>query len=114
MPFATVDEYIASFPDPVRELLSGVRRAIHAAVPGAGEKISYQVPAITVNGKAVAYFAGWKTYLSFYPVPAVDDATAAELAPYRAAKSTLRFPIDQPVPYDLIGRLAAGLAGAPG
>jgi hypothetical protein len=101
----TVDGYLESFPDEVRALLGEVRRTIHASAPGAAEKISYGIPTVTLDGKTLIYFAGWKRHLSVYPVPAADPDLERELAPYRAARSTLRFPLGKPVPLDLIARV---------
>jgi uncharacterized protein YdhG (YjbR/CyaY superfamily) len=105
--FATIDEYISSFPEDVGTILEKVRRTIRNAAPNADERISYHIPTITLNGRDLVYFAAWKHYLSFYPLPAVDEAFEQELAPYRAAKSTVRFPFRKPIPYHLIERLVA-------
>ncbi len=105
--FATIDDYISSFPEDVRTILEEVRRTIRSALPGAGETISYQIPTITLNGRHVVYFAAWRHHVSVYPVPAADEALERELAPYRAARSTVRFPLGKPIPYDLIARLVA-------
>ena len=109
--FATVDEYIGSFPDDVRDILREIRRTIQAAVPDAGERISYGIAAYTLGGRDLVYFAGWKKHISVYPVPTEDAELTQELTPYLAAKGTLKFPLGQPVPYPLIGRVAAVLAG---
>ncbi|MGW2663620.1 iron chaperone [Nocardia tengchongensis] len=106
----TVDEYLAGQPAPARAALEQVRATIHAAVPEASETISYQIPAIQVNGKAVMYFAGWKNFLSVYPVPSGDDGFQQAIAPYLAGKGTLKFPLRDPIPYDLIGDIAVRLA----
>lgn len=105
--FATIDDYIRSFPDDVQEILEEIRRTIRNAVPEAGEKISYQLPTITLDGKYLVYFAGWKHHISVYPLPEVDGAFERELAPYIAGKGTAKFPLDKPIPYDLIERLVA-------
>jgi uncharacterized protein YdhG (YjbR/CyaY superfamily) len=110
--WANVDDYIASFPEETQAVLQQMRRAIHDAVPGAGEKISYQIPTVTLDGKAVVYFSGWAKHVSLYPVPDGDAALDDELAPYRAGKGTLKFPLAKPIPYELIGRAAAQLAAA--
>ena len=112
--FATVDEYIGSFPDDVRIILEEIRRRIRAAVPEAAETISYQIPTFTLDGSAFVYFAGWKHHVAVYPIPSGDEAFERELAPYRAAKGTLKFPLKQPIPFDLIERVAALLAAQRG
>lgn len=104
--FGSVEEYIGSFPADVQAILQRVRRAILDAVPGAGETISYQIPTITLGGRPLLYFAGWKRHISVYPAPAGDEALERRLGPYRSAKSTLKFPLSQPVPYDLIAQVA--------
>jgi uncharacterized protein YdhG (YjbR/CyaY superfamily) len=104
--FQSVDEYIASFPADVQAVLEQVRGTIHGVVAGAGEKISYQIPTITLDGKSLVHFSGWKKHISLYPVPAVSDELAAEIQPYLAGKGTLKFPLAKPIPYELIGRLA--------
>ncbi len=108
--FATVEEYIGSFPGGVQDILREVRRAILAAVPGAGERISYGMAAFTVGGRDLVYFAGWKKHISVYPVPTQDVELTRDLTPYLANRGTLRFSLSQPVPYPLIGRVAAALA----
>lgn len=104
---ATVDDYVNSFPEDVRVILEEVRRTIRNSAPGADETISYQIPAITLNGKTLIYFAAWKHYISLYPIPSEDVPFEQELAPYRAARATARFPFRKPIPYELIGRLVA-------
>ena len=108
--FDTVDEYIGSFPAEVQDILQEIRHRCHAAVPDSGEMISYGIPTITLNGKYVVYFASWARHVSVYPVPSGDPDFNASVAPYRAAKGTLKFPLAKPVPYELIGKAAALLA----
>lgn len=103
----SVDEYIASHPEAVRHILKRVRTAIRAALPRAEEVISYKIPTYKLNGRAVVYFAGWKQHYSLYP--ASERLAAAfndELAQYEVHKGTIRFPLSQPVPVKLIGRIA--------
>lgn len=107
--FETVDGYIASFPPDARPTLEAVRAAIRAAAPGTEETISYEMPTYTQNGERVVYFAGWKHHISVYVIPSGDPALDAELAPYKAERSTLQFPLDKPMPLELIGRVAARL-----
>lgn len=108
--FATVEEYIGSFPGDVQDILGEVRSAIHDALPEAGERISYGIAAFTLGGRDLVYFAGWKKHISVYPVPTEDADLTQELAPYLAARGTLKFPLGKPVPYPLIGRVAVVLA----
>ncbi|XGU20181.1 iron chaperone [Rhodococcus sp. 3Y1] len=70
--FVTIDEYIASFPTDVQPALESIRETIHNTVPGLDETISYQMPTMTVNGKNLIHFAGWKNHISMYPLPAGD------------------------------------------
>jgi uncharacterized protein YdhG (YjbR/CyaY superfamily) len=103
----SVDDYIESYPDDMRAVLKLVRRTIRKAVPEAEEVISYGIPAYKLPGGPVLWFAGWKQHYSLYPVsgPLLNEFKA-ELAPYKIAKGTIRFPLSQPVPAKLIGRLA--------
>jgi uncharacterized protein YdhG (YjbR/CyaY superfamily) len=104
---STIGEYVAGFPPSVREVLTRVWETIREAAPGAQESISYRIPAFNLGGPLV-YFAAFKSHLGVYPVtPAVRERFAAEVAKYGAGKGTLRFPFDQPVPYQLIGRVVA-------
>ena len=105
--FKSVDEYIASQPEAVQGILKRVRSTIRKAVPGAEEVISYQIPTYKLRGDPVIYFAGWKQHYSLYP--ATDHVVAAfkdELAPYEVSKGTIRFPISEPVPVELIEGIA--------
>ena len=105
--FKSVDEYIASQPAAVQGILGRVRNAIREALPGAKEVISYQIPAYKLRGGRVLFFAGWKQHYSLYP--AGERLVAAfrdELASYEVSKGTIRFPLSQPVPVKLIGRIA--------
>jgi uncharacterized protein YdhG (YjbR/CyaY superfamily) len=105
--FATVDEYIASFPPDRQTILEEVRRAMRRGATGTEETISYGIPTFKLEGRYVIYFAGWKDHISVYPVPEGDATLQKDIATYKAAKGTLRFPLDKPIPYDLIERLAA-------
>jgi len=109
-----IDEYIASFPADVQAVLQEIRRRIRAAVPGAAETISYRIPAITLNGRRLIYFAAWRHHISVYPVPAGDAAFRQDIGPYLHGKGTVRFPLSQPVPYHLIEQMAVLLAGQRG
>lgn len=103
----SVREYIASKPKKSRASLEAVRRAILGAIPTVHEGLAYQMPAYTLNGVGVLYFAGWKAHYSLYPA---SDALAAEfakeLAPYERSKGTIKFRLSAPVPVRLIARIA--------
>jgi uncharacterized protein YdhG (YjbR/CyaY superfamily) len=105
--FVTIDDYLSSLPEDVRSVVAEVRRRIHDVVPSAVETISYQMPTITLDGKSLVHFAGWKRHLSLYPTPAVttDADFEREFAPHRGDKGTAKFPYVDPMPYDLIERM---------
>jgi uncharacterized protein YdhG (YjbR/CyaY superfamily) len=107
--FETTDAYIASFPPEVQDKLTAVREAMRDAAPGTEEAISYGIPTFTLEGRHVVYFAGWKRHISVYPKPAVDEALERELGPYISGRGTLRFPLDEPIPLDLIRRVVTML-----
>lgn len=107
----SVDDYIRKQPAGARAALQRVRDTLRKAIPAAEETISYQVPAFKLHGSYAVYFAGWKEHFSLYP--ASDRMMAAfgdELVPYRVSKGTLRFPLTEPVPVKLIGRIAKFMA----
>jgi uncharacterized protein YdhG (YjbR/CyaY superfamily) len=102
--FKTIDEYISTFPPDVQEILEALRQTTRKAAPDAVEAISYRMPTFKLHGNLV-YFAAFKNHIGFYPVPSGIEAFAEELAPYRAGKGTIRFPMDQPIPFDLVTRI---------
>lgn len=102
--FKTIDEYISMFPDEVQTILNQVRQTIRGAAPEAEETINYQMPTFTLNGNLV-HFAAFKTHIGFYPTPTGIEAFKEELAPYKGAKGSVQFPIDQPMPLSLICRI---------
>ncbi|MEV6067258.1 DUF1801 domain-containing protein [Nocardia sp. NPDC052001] len=104
---SNVDEYIAGFPAETREVLERVRATIREALPEGTEVISYQIPALRVDSKVVVFFAGWKKHISVYPVPVGDTAYARAIEPYQTGRGTLKFLLDKPIPYELIGQTAA-------
>ena len=105
--FKSVDEYIASQPGTVQGILERVRSAIRNALPEAEEVISYKMPAYKLRGGAVLFFAGWRRHYSLYPTgERVVAAFKDELSPYEVSKGTIRFPLSEPVPVRLIGRIA--------
>ena len=99
-----IDEYIAGFPAEIQELLQQIRSTIRQAVPDAKEKISYGMPAFELNGNLV-YFAGYKHHIGFYATPTGHEAFKEELSVYKEGKGSVQFPLDQPMPLDLIRRI---------
>ncbi len=99
----TIDEYIAGYPADVQAILQKIRATIHKAAPGAEEKISYQIPAFALHGNLV-YFGAFKKHIGFYP-PIRDEKLKHEAAIYAGDKGNLQFPLDQAIPYALIGRI---------
>jgi uncharacterized protein YdhG (YjbR/CyaY superfamily) len=111
--FNSIDDYIAAQPEASRPVLEQVRAAIRAALPEAKEVISYQIAGYRTAAGVVAFFAGWKAHYSLYPVTeSVREAFSGELAGHEFSKGTLKFPLDEPVPTELIGRLARAMADA--
>lgn len=106
---ATVDEYIAGFDPEVQQILTGVREAIRSQVPDPEEKIRYGIAAVMLGGRYAIHFAGWKKHVGLYPVPELDPALEAEIAPYRAAKDSVNFVYSKPIDYDLISRVTAAI-----
>ncbi len=102
--YATVDEYIKTFPPDVQRVLGQIRKTIQAAAPEAEEVISYQMPAYRQNGILV-YFAAFKDHIGFFPTAIGIESFKAELAGYKTSKGTVQFPLDKPMPLDLIKRI---------
>ena len=100
--FASVDDYIGTFPKDIQKILEEVRRTIKAAAPDAREKISYQIAAFELNGKNLIHFAGWKNHISMYPIPSGSAAFNKKVSKYAAGKGTLQLPLDKPLPLKLI------------
>jgi uncharacterized protein YdhG (YjbR/CyaY superfamily) len=101
---ANIDEYISAFSPEVQVILQQVRRVVRSAAPDAREVISYQMPALKQHGVLV-YFAAFKNHIGFFPPVRGDARLEKEAAPYAGEKGNLRFPLDQPVPFELIKRL---------
>jgi uncharacterized protein YdhG (YjbR/CyaY superfamily) len=102
--FKNVDEYIASFPENLRTLLEEMRTTIKKAAPKCEEVISYQMPAYKYFGILV-YFAGYKNHIGFYPTASAIEAFKKELSIYKGAKGSVQFPLDKPLPEDLITKI---------
>jgi uncharacterized protein YdhG (YjbR/CyaY superfamily) len=101
----TVDDYIASFPDEVAALLVRLRALVREQAPGAVESMSYGMPAYKLNGKPLIYFAAFKKHIGLYATPSGHAAFASELSKYKQGKGSVQFPLNEPLPYDLIVRI---------
>ena len=101
-----IDDYIASFPEPTHSRLVQVCQALREEIPEAAELISYAIPTFDLNGKHLIHFAGFKNHIGLYPTPHGITAFDAELAAYKQGKGSVQLPHDQPLPVDLIRRIA--------
>ena len=99
-----IDEYIAGFPQDIQEILEKIRATIQKAAPDAQEAIKYQIPTFTLKGNLV-HFAAFKHHIGLYPAPRGIEEFKDELSGYEGAKGTVRFPLDKPIPFDLISRI---------
>ena len=102
--YKNIDEYIAGFPEDIQAILQNLRRVIREAAPEAQETISYSMPAFKQNGILV-YFAAFKDHIGFFPTSSGISAFTKELAPYDTSKGTVRFPLDKPLPVNLIKKI---------
>jgi uncharacterized protein YdhG (YjbR/CyaY superfamily) len=102
--FRNIDEYIETFPKEIQEKLEKVRQTIRETAPEAEEAISYQMPTFKLNGNLV-HFAGYEHHIGFYPIPTGMEAFKDELSQYKTGKGSVQFPLDQPLPLDLIRRI---------
>jgi uncharacterized protein YdhG (YjbR/CyaY superfamily) len=102
--FETIDEYIATFPSNVQDILEKLRQTIQDSAPDAKETISYRIPAFKLNCNLV-YFAAFKNHIGFYPTSSAIRKFKKELSHYEVAKGTVRFPINEPIPFDLIRKI---------
>lgn len=96
-----IDEYIAGFPKDVQEILEKIRKTVRQAAPEAEETISYQIPTFTLKGNLV-HFAAFKKHIGLYPTSSGIEKFKNELSAYKGAKGSVQFPLDKPIPYDLI------------
>ncbi len=101
----SVDDYIATFPKDIQVHLVKVRGTILEKAPEAAENISYGMPTYKINGKPIVYFAAHKNHIGFYATPTGHREFVEELSKYKSGKGSVQFPIDQPIPFDLIARI---------
>ncbi|MDZ7607758.1 MAG: DUF1801 domain-containing protein [Cyclobacteriaceae bacterium] len=105
--YASVDEYLKTFPKDIQAILEKVRTTIITHAPEAVESISYGMPAYKTLGKPLVYFAAFKNHIGFYATPSGHSEFSAELSKYKQGKGSVQFPLDKPIPFDLIGRIVA-------
>lgn len=104
--YHNIDEYIAGFPEGIQEKLEKIRATIRAAAPDAEEAISYGIPTFKLKGNLV-HFAAYKKHIGFYPAPSGIEKFKNELSEYKGEKGSVQFPLDQPIPYELISKIVA-------
>jgi uncharacterized protein YdhG (YjbR/CyaY superfamily) len=102
--FETIDEYISSFPKPIQDVLEELRHVIREETPDAEEAMSYQIPTFKLNGNLV-HFAAFKNHIGFYPTSSGIEAFKKELTPYEMSKGTVKFPLNKPIPMDLVRKI---------
>jgi len=100
-----IDHYISNFPIDVQEILTQIRSIIKNAAPEAVENIGYGMPEYKSNGKPLVYFAGFKNHIGLYATPSGHAQFSAELSNYKQGKGSVQFPINEPIPFDLIKRI---------
>lgn len=104
-PSPEVDDYIGRFPPEAQRLLRKMRTTIGKAAPNATERISYKIPAFSVNGKILVWFGAFTSHVGLYPGAAAIAAFKKDLSPYKNAKGSVQFPFSEPLPVDLITRI---------
>ena len=102
-----IDDYIAQFPPETQKMLQEMRALVRASAPDATETISYAIPTFDLNGRHLVHFAGYERHLGLYPTASGIAAFAQELKPYKSARGSVQFPLDEPLPADLIRRIVA-------
>ena len=107
--FSSVDQYLDSFSPEVQAVLQAARMTIRAADPDMQESISYGIPTFSIGGRPVVYLGGWKKHISLYPIPELDETLEPQLAPYLSGKGTAKFPLNKPIPHELITALVRQL-----
>jgi uncharacterized protein YdhG (YjbR/CyaY superfamily) len=100
----TIDEYITAFPKNIQDILQKVRQTIRELAPDAKEAISCQMPTFKLNGNLV-HFAAFKNHIGFYPTPSATEEFQKELSPYKSGKGSIQFPLNEPIPYDLLRKI---------
>ena len=106
---STVDEYVAGLPDEVRGRMDELRAVVREVVPDVVETISYAMPTFVLDGQPLLHAAAWKQHIGVYPLPPLDPALDAEVAPYRGTKDTMTLLHRRPLPRELVARVVAAM-----
>ena len=101
----TIKTYIEEFPENIQNVLQQVYNAAKEVLPGTEETISYGMPTFKLDGKNIVHFAAFKNHIGFYPTPDGINEFQKELSQYKGAKGSVQFPLDKPMPLDLIKRM---------
>lgn len=101
----TIDEYISGYPENVQSLLKKMRKAIKESAPDAEESITYLIPTFKLNGRRLVYFAAFKNHIAFFPTTTGREIFGKELSTYKGGKGTIQFPLDEPIPFDLVAKI---------
>lgn len=100
-----IEHYISDFPTEVQEILKKIRAIIEEFAPDAIENMAYGMPAYKTQGKPLVYFAGYKSHIGFYATPTGHEQFSSELSKYKQGKGSVQFPLNRPIPFDLISRI---------
>lgn len=103
--YNNIDEYIRDYPKDVQSILQKIRQIVKTVAPKGKEAIKYGLPTLILNGKNLVHFGGFKHHIGFYPTPSGTSAFTKELSAYEGGKGSIRFPLDQPIPYPLITKI---------
>jgi uncharacterized protein YdhG (YjbR/CyaY superfamily) len=108
--YETVEDYIRSCPAEAQVVLQEIRRRVHDIAPSVDETISYQMPTFRLDGRSWVHVAAWKHHVSLYPLPDTDDESLArDLAPFASGRGTVKFPLREPIPYEVVERMLRAL-----
>ncbi len=102
---SNIDDYISKFPKQTKDILEEIRTIVNVMVPDAEEFISYGIPTFRLNGKNLVHFAGYEHHIGFYPTSTGIDAFRSEISKFKHAKGSVQFPLDDPIPYELIRKM---------
>jgi uncharacterized protein YdhG (YjbR/CyaY superfamily) len=103
--YKTIDEYIATFPKSIQSILEELRHVIRDSAPDVAEMISYGIPTFDLNKRHLVHFAAYKNHIGFYPTSSGIMAFKRELSSFKTSKGTVQFPIDKPIPFDLVKKM---------